>query len=180
MGKTKSKTLVLGLGNPLMGDDRLGLKLVTDLQNKARFTKQVEFHASVQTGLYLLDELLNFQRVIFVDALVCPDEPAGQVKCWKLPPKMTTTYGSSPHYIGVSSMISIGRRLNLNMPTELWLIGITVNQGVQISEDLSPTIAKRYSKILMRVAELLEAILKGRPPRTCWQPSVKANKTQPV
>ena len=156
--KTKS-TLILGLGNPVLGNDRLGLLLVEDLQKNSRLSCKVSFQCSSQSGLYLLDLLIGFYCTIFIDTIVCPNEPPGKVKCWKLEETASTAYGSSPHYIGVNSMIAIGKSLNLAMPKKLWLIGVTIKDGIQITEKLSPGISKKYSQILNKVERQVNRIL---------------------
>ena len=157
-GKRKN-ILVLGLGNPILGDDRLGLMLIGDLQKIKALNQRVRFQTSTQAGLYLLDLLIGFQQAVFIDSIICPLEKAGGVKLWPLNDTPSYVLGSSPHYIGVSSMIAIGKRLNLQMPEKIWLIGISIKDGRQIGEALSPEIEKQYPQILKQVQYFLEEIL---------------------
>ncbi|HHE54411.1 MAG TPA: hydrogenase maturation protease [Caldithrix abyssi] len=159
MNEQQENSLVLGLGNPLLGDDRIGLQLVEDLAKINSLAGLARFQCSVQAGLYLLDLLIGFQQVIFVDSLVHPQEEPGHVKCWQLPETASYIKGSSPHYIGVHSMLTIGKKLNLRLPEKLWLIGITIKDGLQISEHFSRSIRQKYPQILNQVQRQLEEIL---------------------
>ncbi len=163
MGGERKNTLILGLGNLLLGDDRLGLLLVEDLQKNSRLRQKASFFCSSQSGLYLLDLLIGYQCVIFIDTISCAREAAGQVQRIALKKSAATVYGSSPHYIGIHSMIALGNRLHLNMPKELWLIGITVNEGLQIEEGLSKEIQKKYGEILKKVEREVLDIFSIRP-----------------
>ncbi len=155
--------LVLGLGNPVLGDDHIGILLVNDLQKFDHLRKNVHFQVSSQAGLYLLDLLIGFHQVIFIDAIVDVRARPGTVKVWPLNNQPSYILGSSPHYIGVSSMIAIGKQLNIEMPEDLWLIGITIKEKLQISEQLSNEIRKQYQQILKQVDKHLQKILSQKP-----------------
>ncbi|MHB2156033.1 hypothetical protein ACX8XN_16755 [Calditrichota bacterium GD2] len=54
MGGERKNTLILGLGNPLLGDDRLGLLLVEDLQKNSRLRQKASFFVPASPGFIYL------------------------------------------------------------------------------------------------------------------------------
>jgi hydrogenase maturation protease len=73
----RRRILILGLGNPLAGDDSFGAIVVEAL---ARVPLPAADVAAVHTDLLgWIDRFENYERVILVDALLDPDGPAGEV-----------------------------------------------------------------------------------------------------
>ena len=63
------KTLVLGLGNPLVTDDSVGLRVVEELKPLLADRSDVEISEDYWGGLRLMERMIGFDRVIVVDAI---------------------------------------------------------------------------------------------------------------
>jgi len=72
------KTLVLGLGNPILTDDGVGIEVVRALKPRVD-DPQVTLHESSLGGLNLLDILVGYDRAIIVDAIQTRDGTTGAV-----------------------------------------------------------------------------------------------------
>jgi len=75
---TRAPTLVLGLGNLLLSDDGVGLRLLKDLLNEFGETDAVDFVDGGTQGLALLGFLADRPNVVILDA-VCLGAPPGTV-----------------------------------------------------------------------------------------------------
>ncbi|MBI5756524.1 MAG: hydrogenase maturation protease [Nitrospirae bacterium] len=62
------KLLILGLGNPLMGDDGVGIQVVNELQN-TNLSEKVDIMDGGTAGIDLIDMISGYERVIVVDAV---------------------------------------------------------------------------------------------------------------
>lgn len=72
-GATCKRVLVLGLGNPLVGDDAFGLEVAARLAKDYEVTQAAEV---VQAGTDILawvDEFSHYEEVILIDAVLDPE-----------------------------------------------------------------------------------------------------------
>ena len=73
------KTLVIGLGNPILGDDGVGWKVIENLSHS------IDAHTSIETdclslgGLSLMERMLDYEHVIIVDSIETGQCPEGSV-----------------------------------------------------------------------------------------------------
>src|ERR1039458_2331996 len=67
--------LVLGLGNPLMGDDGAGARVAEMLAADSAVTDRAEVFAAGTDLLRSMERIDGRERVILVDAVECGDEP---------------------------------------------------------------------------------------------------------
>ena len=65
-----SKTLILGLGNPILGDDGVGWKVADAVQTRLGTLKvPVEVDFASLGGLSLMERMLGYERVILIDTV---------------------------------------------------------------------------------------------------------------
>src|SRR5512142_2116045 len=79
------KTLILGLGNPILGDDGVGWRVAEAVQllvASRRPPVDVEF-ASLG-GLSLMERMLGYERVVLIDCMETGSAPVGTVRSMPL------------------------------------------------------------------------------------------------
>ncbi len=115
MGKKRTKTLILGLGNPILSDDGVGPAVARELEGKFDPKEATVIEASLG-GLNLLDLLPGHDRVIIIDAIKTEGGRAGQI--YRLNPEAlaTTRHTASPHDVNLATALELGKRLGLAMP----------------------------------------------------------------
>jgi len=141
----KPKTLVLGLGNELLGDDAVGIIVTRELckQLSEPLSHKVKFVATNSFGYALLDLIEGYDRLIIIDSIkVAPDE-VGSICVFDLDDIPSGT--SPPHELSLKDLISIGKQIGLEMPSDVKVIAI----GVEGS----------YSQLSERVREALPKIV---------------------
>lgn len=151
-----SDTLVIGLGNPLMGDDGFGLAVMAALEERALPPGMVLLDGGTG-GLSLLHLWEGAGRVILVDAADM-DRPAGTI-CHVGRDKLQTLAGNSPtlslHHAGLAQVLAIGRELGM-LPERLDLFAVQA-ESVVPGTGLSPPVAAAVEK----VADSIQAELSG-------------------
>ena len=63
------KTLILGLGNPLVTDDSVGLRVAEELKPLLADRTDVEVSEDYWGGLRLMERMIGFDRAIVIDAI---------------------------------------------------------------------------------------------------------------
>ena len=73
------KTLVLGLGNPILTDDGIGVYVVRAVADRWSGEWRCDFQEACVGGLRLLEVIAGYERLILVDAIQTPDGAPGQI-----------------------------------------------------------------------------------------------------
>jgi len=150
------KTLILGMGNPIMGDDGVGIWAARAL--KDRFNEEeVTVMETSMAGLNLLELLADYDRAILIDAIKTGEGEVGQV--YRLKPEMfnNTRHAISTHGVDFSTALELGNRLGLSLPREIALFAIEVEDVNTFSEKCTP----KVEKIIPVVADMVIQELSG-------------------
>ena len=150
-----SSTLVLGMGNPILSDDGVGL-LVADRLRESSLPDSVEVVQSEVGGLRLLELVRGFTRVIIIDALRSPAESGrhpGEIYRYEAKDfKGGHRYGSA-HSIGLDTALEIGHKLGYDMPEEVTVFAIEAEDVETFGEELSPPVAAAAERVFALVRE---------------------------
>ena len=150
-----SSTLVLGMGNPILSDDGVGL-LVADRLRESSLPDSVEVVQSEVGGLRLLELVRGFTRVIIIDALRSPAESGrhpGEVYRYEAKDfKGGHRYGSA-HSIGLDTALELGHKLGYDMPAEVTVFAIEAEDVETFGEELSPPVAAAAERVFALVRE---------------------------
>jgi hydrogenase maturation protease len=154
---TAGATLVLGMGNPILSDDGVGL-LVAGRLAAGPLPPGAEVRQSEVAGLRLLELVRGFTRVIIIDALKSPAdagrEPGEVVRYEAKDFKGGHRYGSA-HSIGLDTALELGHRLGYDMPEEVVVFAIEAEDVETFGEELSPPVAEAAGQVLdLVLAEL--------------------------
>ena len=150
------KTLVLGLGNPLLSDDSVGLHVARALED--RFNQQeITVMETSMAGLNLLDLLAGYDRVIIIDAIQTREGKVGQV--YQLEPEVldATRHTSTPHDVNFATALELGNRLGLALPQQITIFAVEVEDVTTFSDRCT----HRVEKIIPVVADMVAQELNG-------------------
>jgi hydrogenase maturation protease len=134
------RTIVLGVGNPILKDDGVGIHVVHELQNQLH-DSQVTMDIAYTGGMNLLDMVRGYDKVILVDAVKQDNITAGEVKRFSLT-EAPSIHSSNPHDMSFSEALLLARQLGeSHLPKEVVIIGIVVKNTSDFGEDLSSEVA---------------------------------------
>ncbi|MHC4990639.1 MAG: hydrogenase maturation protease, partial [Planctomycetota bacterium] len=108
------RTLVLGLGNPVLTDDGVGWHVVRRLQPLLRDRADVDIRFCDRGGLRLMEEMVGYDRVVIVDAL-CAGSLPGAVR-WMGPGEIRTQHSASAHDVNLTTALELGREIGASLP----------------------------------------------------------------
>jgi len=152
------KTLVLGLGNPILGDDGVGWRAVEALAARA-LPVDVELDCSSLGGLSLMERVSGYERVILVDAIYTGQYPIGSIHCFTLAelPDLSAGHTTSAHDTSLRNALNVGRSMGIALPEdkEVYVIAIEATQVYDFSEELSPAVGQAVPQAVERVMQLI-------------------------
>lgn len=150
----KVKTLILGLGNPILTDDGVGLRVAQALAERIVETG-VTIEESSLSGLSLLDELVGFDRVIIIDAIQTVNGRPGDIYVLNLEDFSITQRATSTHGVDLLTAIELGRQLNLKMPHQISIFAIEAKDVTTFAEACSPEVERAIPECVdMVIADL--------------------------
>ena len=109
-----SDTLVLGMGDPILCDDGLGLHVAQRLRGLP-MPDGAEVAESEVGGLRLLELVRGFTKVVIIDALTTGRKPGEISRLQGSDFSGGHRYGSA-HSIHLGTALELGRRLGYPMP----------------------------------------------------------------
>ena len=149
------ETVVIGVGNPLMGDDGLGIAALESLRAGWRFEPHLELLDGGTWGLNLLPHVEAARRVLFIDAINIDAKPGTLVELEREDIPRFLARKLSPHQIDVKEVLALAE-LRGTLPEELVAVGLqpgSVEMRASLSQDLAP----RLGDLVARVIQRLEA-----------------------
>jgi hydrogenase maturation protease len=124
------------LGNDLLSDDSIGLRIVDAARECLADCKNVTVLKSAEMGLALLDLVVGFDGLILVDAIQTGHAPPGFVHLLD-PGNLKVLPTRSPHFVGVGEVLSLGRKLGHAMPGRVQIFAIEVEDPFTVSSQMS-------------------------------------------
>ena len=156
-----ARTLVIGLGNPLLKDDSIGLRVVRALQPMIDDFPGVELAEDYHGGLRLMERMIGFRRAIVIDAIVTGGAP-GTLHLLGVEGHATQR-SASAHDVDLPTALAVGRPAGADLPgaQDILLVGIEAESVLDFGEQLTPAVE---AAIPVAVRVVLEQLRKtGRP-----------------
>ncbi|MGD8813588.1 MAG: hydrogenase maturation protease [Anaerolineales bacterium] len=157
-------TLLLGLGNPLLRDDSVGLKVAQLLQPLLVDQPDVTVDVDYWGGLRLMERMIGYDHAIIVDAIITGAQP-GTVHVLA-PDDMPTQRSMSAHDVNLSTALAVGREAGANLPSDehIMLIGVEAADVQTFDEELSTEVKAALPEAMEIALSALKEI-KGRDER---------------
>jgi len=150
------RTVVVGLGNPLLSDDGVGV-LAARLLAERLVGAPVSIEESSWGGMRFLDLLAGFERAIIIDAIQWRRGPVGTV--YRLSPDeaVPTVRAVSFHDISLGTALALGTRLGIPLPAEIVFLAVEAGDILTVSEACSPEVSAALPEVVRRVEAQLGA-----------------------
>ena len=155
-------TLVLGLGNILLGDEGVGVRVVERLLERYEFPEGVRVMDGGTLGLDLLPYLEDASRLLVIDAVQARKPPGTLVRLTgdEIPVFLDASK-VSPHQEGLQDLLAVAA-LKGYLPDEVIFWGAQVG-SMGVSLELSPAVAAQLDALAEKV--LVELARWGIEPR---------------
>jgi hydrogenase maturation protease len=166
--------LVLGLGNPILGDDGVGWRAAESFRAQWEAGKFSSFPASdfpqfnpsavevdclAVGGLSLMERMIGYRKVILIDAALTHQLSQGTVSCFPIEqlPRISQGHLASSHDTTLQNALAVGRRLGADLPEEIWVITIEAENVYEFSEQLSPAVASAIPTAVEAVFSIIRS-----------------------
>lgn len=158
------KTLVLGLGNPILTDDGVGVQVAEAVREALPPDSSVEVSEASVGGLRLMERVIGYDRVILIDAMYRPStttDTPGTIRRMTLEDLKTispTQHSASAHDTSLITALEMGRRMDLSLPQEFIIYAITVENIIDFGDKPTPAVAAAIPQVTAAVLDELNLL----------------------
>jgi hydrogenase maturation protease len=158
------KTLLLGMGNPILSDDAIGVRLAADF--KAAFAPRpgldIVEECSVG-GLNLLDLFRGYRQAIVLDSLQTSPSAPGAWHRFTATALRDTVHLSNLHDANFATALELGRRLGLALPDDknIHILAVEIQDNRTFSDRMTPALERAYPRVRSAILKELLTLLLG-------------------
>lgn len=150
-----TQVLVLGIGNILLRDDGVGLRVLQILERHLGADPRVSFIDGGTIGFMLSALVEHAPDLLVIDAVRMAEAP-GSVRCFEneAMDAFLQKRSGSVHEIGLSDVLDMAR-LSGHAPRRRALVGVEPG-AVELGEDLSPAVQRGVEPAARAARDVLE------------------------
>ncbi len=149
-------TVIIGMGNPLLSDDGVGIAVATAvaerLQSRMDLTL-LELHIG---GIRLMEAMAGFKRAVVVDAMLSGARP-GTLRCFDHHEFVTTKNTFSSHDTDFATAFDLGRLTGVPLPDQVSFWGIEAREfdlfGERFTDEVAAAVSGAVNRIAAQIAE---------------------------
>jgi hydrogenase maturation protease len=166
------KTLIIGLGNPILGDDGVGWKIAQEVERilpspfppspggrGAGGEGEIRVECFALAGISLMEQMIGYERVILIDSLNTGKHPQGTVVTFTLDELADLTYGhsASAHDLSLKNALVMGRSMGARLPDDknVHVVAVEAQHIYEFGEALTPQIEAAVPVAIDEVFKLL-------------------------
>ncbi len=148
------RTLVLGIGNPILGDDGVGFHIAQELAKEIK-DENIDVKDTSVDGLNLLELIVGYDKVIIIDAIMTEDGEVGAIYRLKSEDIGGPTQSTiSAHHLNLLATIKLGRRLfPKKMPGAVIVFAVGIQEVTEFTEGMTEKIKEAIPKVVNLVLE---------------------------
>jgi hydrogenase maturation protease len=150
----KASRLLLGIGSPIVCDDGLGFRVVEEIKNMN--LPDLDTDQQSVSGLDLIEIMMDYKKVVVVDAIVTEKYPAGTVMLLEPEDFKNALHGTNPHETNIHMAIELGKRLFPGrMPTDIQFIAVEVNDVYTVTDVMTEDVEKAVPAAVQATLKVL-------------------------
>lgn len=149
------RILILGIGNLLLGDEAVGVRIVEALEQRYRLPAHVEVLDGGTSGMELMEIMADRDHLIVADAVLTGAAPGSIAVLYDEEIPALFTRKVSPHQLGLSDVL-MALRLTDEFPRRLTLVGVvpeSLEPGIGLTTVVSQAIEPALAQILLALED---------------------------
>jgi len=135
------RSVILGLGNPILGDDGIGPRVAQELENHPVIQNlpNLEIAPFYRGGLSLMERLVGYDQAFIIDSFVSSSPVPGRIHRLSVD-DLPSLYANSSHDISLKAAMELGRKMGLPLPEEIIIYAVEIESKFVFTEVLSKEI----------------------------------------
>jgi len=148
------RTLILGLGNPILGDDGVGIAIAREIKKRRPADPATDVIEASLAGRFLLDLITGYQTVIVADAIMTDEKAeAGTVYELSVDDLGAVVNPYASHALDLRTTVELGRKLGYDMPQMIRIYAVEIKENTVFREGLSPEIEVTVLPVAQKIMQ---------------------------
>ena len=143
-------TLILGIGNPILTDDGVGIKIAQKLKEEKAELAVTE---TSEAGIALLDLIVGYNKLIIIDSIKTEEGEPGDLYKLELEDLKPAKDYSSSHGIGIATAFELGQKMGYDMPKFVSIYAVNIKDNRTFGENCTEEIKERIPFIAKQIIE---------------------------
>jgi hydrogenase maturation protease len=138
----------VGIGNPIMGDDNVGLEVAKMIKTRISPKLDIEVKELSVSGFRLVEEMLGFERTIIIDSHIDRRAEPGRIR--ELTPDhfKDTLHATSPHGISFATALDFYKNIEPErVPKSIRIFTIDITPDPPFSDKMSSNVQEAALKL---------------------------------
>lgn len=156
------KTLIIGLGNPILTDDGVGVKVAYELEKIIDLNSYPNLTITEASagGLRLMEAMLGYDRVLLIDAFLLDEKTTvpGRIHRMTLDELRSLTptqHSTSAHDTSLVTALDAAREMGYKTPSLMTIFAVEVENILEFSETPTPAVAAAIPLVTQMVLDEL-------------------------
>jgi hydrogenase maturation protease len=155
-------TILIGMGNPVLSDDSVGLKIAQRIATLLANASGVVVRELYSGGINLMEALAGYERALIVDAMCTPGAKAGTICSPTVNDLFHTHNTCSTHDGNLGVALELGKLAGLHLPSEIRIWGVEAADVTSFGEQLTRDVERAVPIVVEQVmCELQRSIGPG-------------------
>jgi hydrogenase maturation protease len=160
------RTLLLGMGNPILSDDAVGVRLAGDLARALPAVPGLDVVEECSVGgLNLLEVLEGYEQLIVLDAVKTEGGLPGDWYRFTLDTLQGTLHLTNIHDVNFATALELGQRLGMLLPhrSNVHVFAVEAEDVVTFSEHMTPALEHVYPELAAAILPQVQALVASCP-----------------
>ncbi|MBF0146824.1 MAG: hydrogenase maturation protease [Magnetococcales bacterium] len=149
------RCLVVGLGNPILSDDGVGVAVIHALQQQKWTGTSIDFIEGNVGGLHLMERLVGYDDALIIDAMITRTHPPGWIIRGDFGDWPGARHTWSSHDTRLSVALELGLSIGMKLPARIRVWGIEVRDVDTFGLTMTPEVAAAIPQVVREVREYL-------------------------
>jgi hydrogenase maturation protease len=149
----RRNTIVIGMGNPVLCDDSVGLKIARSLEKALLGVEGVAVTELCAGGVRLMEAMVGYDRAIIIDATLSQNGEPGTVYSLNVDGASLTHNTCSTHDASLAMSMDLGKMAGLHLPEDIRIWAIEAGDVKTFSETLTDGVAAAVPVLTARVIQ---------------------------
>ena len=144
------KTLVLGLGNTILCDDGVGIRIAQEIGKRC---KDIDILEASAAGFRIIDEIIGYDKLILIDSIQTENTKPGTLHNYSMNKFNKTKHHAQPHDISFVKAFEIIKQHGDKVPSIVEIYAVEVTDTTTLSERCTNEVEKVIPLIAKKIIE---------------------------
>lgn len=144
----KRGTVILGMGNPILADDGVGIRIAQKIKEKNPGLEVIE---TSEAGLALLEYVAGYDRLIIIDSIKTGEGKLGELFKLGLEELGETQHFASLHGVNLNTALELGKRMGFKVPECISIYAVEVKNNSTFAEGCTEEVEAKVPLIAEQI-----------------------------